>query len=301
MVILRTLHISDLHFDGYHSEKSNFLEKRFCSNVPLITGTLKLSILEYWKDTIDAVLISGDLTCLAKPRDFKHAIEWVDEINKSIPVFLIPGNHDRYDFDLFALPAGIEFDNTFTHYWEKNKRIQSIRLKKDGVDVVSVILCDFTLKEKKESKYVLGHYGQGKFDDDDLKLLNSIAEEEKDLPQLCMIHFSPEIKTRPFDILKKMKNQFEILINGDLLLKGLNELGISYIFCGHTHKKDFYTTSKFREIEIHCSGTSGCIKKKHDTSIHFRDIHINNSNGEIDKIVKQDFSWKNSRERFEPA
>lgn len=289
----KILHISDLHFDGYFFNQKG--KKGFCKADPYVTGNLKYCIKNKWLD-IDAVLISGDLTCLGLDKDHKKAYEWVDDVNKVVPIVLLPGNHDRYEFDVLAYPASTEFDNVFHQYWEKNKKVQVFRLPPTPIPQFSVICCDFTLKQKTNSKYVFGHYGQGKVYPEELVDLEKATKEEQDkgLAVLWMIHFSPEIRTRWTKPLDGLKKSFEILIDAKLFLEKAEDLRVKHILCGHTHKKSLFNATNFPNIEIHCSGTSGCIFKNHDTSIHFRTIFIDN-NSEIEKIIKEDFVWKDDR------
>ena len=295
MESFKILHISDLHFDGYFFDQ-NIIKKRFCQSNKHVTDTLKYSIIHHWKDKIDAVLISGDLTCLGLDKDLKKAYRWIDEVNKVVPTVLLPGNHDRYEFDVFAYPASIEFDNVFHQYWERNKKVQVFHLPRTTAPLLSVICSDFTLKNKSDSMYVFGRYGQGKVYPEILDELENATKNEKinGLPVLWMIHFSPEIRTRPSKLLKKMKSQLEMLIDAEKFLERANDLGVEFILCGHTHKKSLFHAIKFPSVEIHCSGTSGCTRRGNDTSIHFRTIFIDNNN-DITKIIKEDFEWMSYR------
>jgi len=296
MVSIKILHISDLHFDGYFFV-NNDKKKYFCKANPYVTDTLKYSITNDWKDIIDAVLISGDLTCLGLDKDLNKAYRWIDEVNRFVPTVLLPGNHDRYEFDVHAYPASIEFDNIFHQYWGRNKKVQVFQLPRTTSPRLSVICSDFTLKNKSDStNEVFGRYGQGKVYQEILVELDTATRLEKTngLAVLWMIHFSPEIRTRPFKPFKKYKSQFEILIDAKKFLQKANNLGVEFILCGHTHKKSLFNPKKFGNIEIHCSGTSGCIHKDCDTSIHFRTILIDNNN-DITKIIKEDFEWMNDR------
>ncbi len=295
MKVFKILHISDLHFDGCWLVQDR-MKKRFCQSDPHVTNALQYCIRNKWLECLDAVLISGDLTCLGLDRDLNKAYEWVDDINKVLPTFLLPGNHDRYEFDVLGYPASIEFENVFHEYWEKNKKVQVFHLPSTSTPQLSVICCDFTLKQKTDSKHVLGHYGQGKVYPEELGDLENATKKEQDcgLPVLWMIHFSPEIRPRPTNLRDKLKKPLEILIDANIFLEKAEALGVKHILCGHTHKKDLFHPTGFDNIEVHCSGTSGCISKDHDTSIHFRNIFINN-NSEIEKIIKEDFVWEDYR------
>ncbi len=44
----------------------------------------------------DHIVVTGDLTNLALPREFDHAIEWLSRLGSPDDVSVIPGNHDAY-------------------------------------------------------------------------------------------------------------------------------------------------------------------------------------------------------------
>jgi 3',5'-cyclic AMP phosphodiesterase CpdA len=73
--LLRILHVSDVHFGRKHvAELSDALSRLVVSRRPT------------------AVVVSGDLTQRAKPREFRQAREWLDGL--AAPTAFVPGNHD---------------------------------------------------------------------------------------------------------------------------------------------------------------------------------------------------------------
>lgn len=69
------LHISDIHFGPHHLQ-------------PAAAGVLELAE----RRRPDLVVISGDLTQRAKPRQFRAARRFVDRL--TTPTITVPGNHD---------------------------------------------------------------------------------------------------------------------------------------------------------------------------------------------------------------
>ncbi len=74
---LRLLHISDLHF-GPHSiaEQADGARRLFAS------------------EKFDAIVVSGDFSQRARPREFMQAAEFLAEARKHAPVLTVAGNHD---------------------------------------------------------------------------------------------------------------------------------------------------------------------------------------------------------------
>lgn len=71
----RLLHVSDVHFGPPHLPR-------------VAEGVLELAR----QRRPDVVVVSGDLTQRAKPRQFRRAREWVDRM--PVPAVVVPGNHD---------------------------------------------------------------------------------------------------------------------------------------------------------------------------------------------------------------
>jgi len=86
----RILHISDVHFGPHHLKD---------------LSEAVVELVE--RERPDAVLISGDLTQRAKPKQFREAREFVDRL--AAPTLCVPGNHDvpLYRFwERFGAPYG---------------------------------------------------------------------------------------------------------------------------------------------------------------------------------------------------
>lgn len=73
----RLLHISDIHFGPKH--------------LPEVAAGVEVLVAERRPDL---VVLSGDLTQRAKPRQFRAARAYVDTLRRTAPVLAVPGNHD---------------------------------------------------------------------------------------------------------------------------------------------------------------------------------------------------------------
>ncbi len=73
----RLLHISDVHFGPKH--------------LPEVAAGVESLVAERKPDL---VILSGDLTQRAKPRQFRAARAYVDRLRRTAPVLAVPGNHD---------------------------------------------------------------------------------------------------------------------------------------------------------------------------------------------------------------
>ena len=74
----RILHLSDVHFGPHHDPAAAE------AALALAAGRRP-----------DLVVLSGDLTQRAKPRQFAEARRWVDRIAAhGLPTLTVPGNHD---------------------------------------------------------------------------------------------------------------------------------------------------------------------------------------------------------------
>jgi 3',5'-cyclic AMP phosphodiesterase CpdA len=89
---LRLLHVSDLHF-GRHSiaEQAEGARRMFAS------------------EKFDAIVVSGDFSQRARPREFVQAAEFVADARAHAPVLTVAGNHDtawwRAPLGIGSVPA----------------------------------------------------------------------------------------------------------------------------------------------------------------------------------------------------
>ncbi len=99
------LHISDLHFSHVTYHPSQIFSKRWIGNLNLLLfrkRQIATELIPNFFQLVDrlqpsSILISGDFTSTALPKEFELAKEFLLEIKKrKIQIFGIPGNHDTY-------------------------------------------------------------------------------------------------------------------------------------------------------------------------------------------------------------
>ncbi|MEO0909912.1 MAG: metallophosphoesterase, partial [Pseudomonadota bacterium] len=86
------LHLTDIHFDGTDSTEINTYVRRFLEYLSSI-GTEKNSPLEF-------IVLTGDITFSGRPEQFVFFEDiflsrLFHTIEREIPVFVVPGNHDQ--------------------------------------------------------------------------------------------------------------------------------------------------------------------------------------------------------------
>ncbi len=105
--VLRTMklaHLSDLHFYRFPSWKGIWSKRLVGLTNLYIRGRIRhfntdiamLAIRSVIEDEPDGVMISGDLTALGSPEEFKMARQALDPLIARIPTVIVPGNHDYY-------------------------------------------------------------------------------------------------------------------------------------------------------------------------------------------------------------
>ncbi|WP_449244004.1 metallophosphoesterase family protein [Desulfobacca acetoxidans] len=287
------MHLSDLHLAGKYRTLYELYGKL---NIPLsVYNPDALSavseIIYNWREEIDGILISGDIATTGSYHDLEHAREllfrsthgWLSNKKTSTPapnglikpIILVPGNHDRYA-SLAGFP-GKKFYTLFSSYWAAGiGGVQTFFLPDAGLPILSIVSVDFSLENIRDSSCRFGHYGQGKVYVD--RLQNLVKETERitrsyhDCGVVWMVHFAPEFE-RHHQLDPRM-----VLIDSNDLIEAAEEVGVKYIFCGHTHRYADYLAKTDGRVQIHCAGTSLCVEDDQDTTIHLRIIELDGSN-----------------------
>ena len=120
------------------------------------------------KPTPDVLLISGDLTDCGLAEEYAFLRELLAPL--TMPVYVIPGNHDRREtlHDAFFEDGYLPEDGTFLHYVIEDNPVRLI-----GLDTV-----------------VPGE-GHGEMDDERLAWLERTLDEGGDKPTLIFMHHPP--------------------------------------------------------------------------------------------------------------
>lgn len=289
MAAFRLLHISDLHIAGEANRYTLFdPDKPGASFIKCLTklqSPLKIPShdsraaralaiqLKKERDRYDAILISGDIATTGSDEDLSAAysllhgkvyhksqlIEQIPAICDTAKLIWMPGNHDRYkDNSLRPGCKRFESANYFGKSWRKSGQfptdlgmpdgpVHSYHLQKDGSQL-TIICADFSYKHLS----ITGdHIGQGYASSDVLNELKRVTEASRERFEITavawVIHFPPAFP----EISQSLK-----LVNDDKLLSLAEELNISVIFSGHTHKAADYRAPNNQNIRIICCGTT---------------------------------------------
>ncbi len=133
---IRIAQISDMHCYRVTLSPTQFFSKRWVGNFNVIFNRR----LKYYADPNSALIslfedlgikhlvISGDLTTTALPKEFEASKQFTDQVNgRGIMTHLVPGNHDNYT-------RKSKRDQVFYQYFE-NEEAHGFVMKRDKVAV----------------------------------------------------------------------------------------------------------------------------------------------------------------------
>lgn len=312
----RVLHLSDLHLSGINSGRyRTFIRPTKLLSIYNDRALEAIAEFVYMlRGELDAILISGDIAATGAESDLGRAIEffntpansfserpWLNYKRKPTiqtytkPIIILPGNHDRYR-NISGWPGNL-FYSYFSSYWTVGVGgIQRCLLPNNELPVLAIICSDFSLDKIKHSsmRWKGGHWGQGKVY---RNRLNELIEQTKRVANshpscaiIWMLHFAPKFEDH-HSLMEQMK-----LIDSDLLTEEAEKTGVRYIFCGHTHLNRKYRIRDSNGIWILCAGTSTCIGSNNETTIHLRDIEI--EDGKVVQIRSRDFIYNPEQQTF---
>jgi 3',5'-cyclic AMP phosphodiesterase CpdA len=256
------LHISDLHISKY-PELREFKHRSWRERLDALhkgtyaashsTGRLKALVRLVYKleSRLDAVIITGDIATTGLTFDLEFALRFVEGIpdatdkyrsnnfptisGTQLPIFLLPGNHDRYKPLLRRfgyIPGWTNFHKVFHKHWGSNVKINS--LKSDNF-CVGIIAADFGLRSARDSTLpqLVNMYAQGKVYQDTLDELVSATNsyiddhiEESEVAIIWALHFPPLAPNLP---------PYMELLDSANLISAANQTGVMLILSGHTH------------------------------------------------------------------
>jgi Icc protein len=168
----------------------------------------------------DLVIATGDLTDCGLPEEYEELSDLLDPL--SMPVYLVPGNHDRRGqlFDEFGSDGYFRRDDGFLHYVVEGHDVRLI-----GLDTV-----------------VPGH-GHGEMCTERLAWLKNRLGEDRRSPTLVFMHHPP-FSTGLHDMDRINCRNGAALAD---LLRGFDN--IERVVCGHHH----------RPITVRWGGTIGSV------------------------------------------
>lgn len=91
---MRILQLTDLHYRrNYPSSEQEYL--RLLSACPPLSRRLELCAQRLGAETLDGILLTGDLTDYGGPDDFADLKAEISRVFPGVPIAATPGNHDK--------------------------------------------------------------------------------------------------------------------------------------------------------------------------------------------------------------
>ncbi len=211
----RILHTSDLHF-GRPAVAAQLVSLRSC--------IAKLAP--------DAVAVSGDLTQRCTNSEFVRARAYLDDIRKTAPVVVIPGNHDVRWLGAVARNLGLLSKTAHEFKYSRYARHISPELN-PSLEVPGAVIagCNTahgisrgSLTRRLWDLGVIGHVNQR----DLLKVEEAFAKADPEAARVVMIHHNP---------IKGELSGRHGLANTKQALRAFASLGAELVLCGHDHQE----------------------------------------------------------------
>lgn len=225
--------------------------------------TALVNLVHNLKATLDAILITGDIATTGLEFDLAKALLFIEgqpdahEIRTStgfptvsgagVPVYLLPGNHDRYKLLLKRVgyaPGNRKFHQVLRRHWQKDVKVSSIL--KPGL-AIGIIAADFSLRrlldaDKLPNLFVNAH-AQGNVYTDILtqcvtetKSFQAQYEDDNDVFIIWAMHFPPA----PSPAASYMR-----LINREALIAKAEDCEVDLILSGHTHEPFEFSSPQY--------------------------------------------------------
>lgn len=309
------LHISDLHitessFDALHGKAAIRRYRRPRDLVERRSRPAALRLLKavaqaaYLASPLDAILITGDLanwgesSALTAARNFVVARSvdgWHDAQGRptlgraTVPVHLLPGNHDRYHGPGgVGIPGGALFDAVFQDHWNVGQGISFFVLGQS----LGVVKADLTLSSMLHGTSLEGGlFGQGKAYVERVAFLKVQTEllryKHPGIAVLWAVHFAPNFDGLDADLQ---------LIDGGRLIEAAQEMNVDYLLCGHTHRHRSYPAGTGRPVTIHCVGSAAQEGEDSENTLNLFEVEV--EGGSITRFVPTVLEYKGPAEGF---
>jgi 3',5'-cyclic AMP phosphodiesterase CpdA len=285
---------------------SSYLPQTYCPDVARKAAKL---IFEQ-RHGKNLILMSGDIATTGLPHDLAVAHRYVaapaaahrgfrsdaGEATFNIPglpVFLLPGNHDRFQNNL-GLAGGRTFDFTFRDYWGRKRRFVRVARMRDRAsgDLLVLVAADFCLFSDRDAMAPNFVYrlGQGRVRDEPLEELVGVTEEvlagDETAALVWVLHFPPAAGA------SGVKDKYKLL-EYQRVLDAADDLGVKLILAGHIHHP-----TQFREgaTIVQCAGSALSFFDIDGNWIHFLEIHAAGRAATLQRRI--DYRWNEDQSDF---
>jgi DNA repair exonuclease SbcCD nuclease subunit len=237
------------------------------------------------RNSIDAIIVSGDLATTGKPIDLAPARSFVEDAGVSgpyinfmsqtlaatgRPIYFLPGNHDMYRDDS-GLPGSPHFHLMLEqHLPNRNGAVGWwTRTKPSSGQKLGCVYGDFTLRSVMDAQNPAFYHGRGRVYPD---VLSDMIERTEDLKAsdenmaiIWLIHFAP-FAMCPTEL---------HLIDWQNVVAAAERLGVICTLCGHTHQQN--RMSRDNHV-LYCSGSAGSVDPIGESRVHVIEIDAEQRN-----------------------
>lgn len=247
----------------------------------VLAGDLKKRVLT---NSLDGIIVTGDLATTGNDRDISVAKSFLTgtlgpefvlpelasgfmNFYDTLPVIVLPGNHDRYTENFLGRSKSFEGNSAFTPSWDggfnhinkviadnNSDRLRYAIFERDSEKLI-FIQADFSLERWGDASAfngISGILGQGLAYRKVIKALKKLtARLQKDFScesVVWLCHFPPEVEDD-----KICPRNMELLC-GNRLSKAASESKVAYILAGHVHHHINY--SPINGVEVICTASA---------------------------------------------
>jgi 3',5'-cyclic AMP phosphodiesterase CpdA len=220
--VAKILHASDLHFGQ-----------------PAVAGRLASLKSCITKLAPDAVAISGDLTQRCSNSEFVRARAYLDDIRKTAPVIVVPGNHDVRWVGAVTRNFGLLRKTAHEFKYSRYARHISPELN-PSLEIPGAVIagCNTahgisrgSLTRRFWDLGVIGHVNER----DLQKVEEAFSRAAPDAAKVVMIHHNP---------IKGETSGRHGLANTEAALRAFASLGAELVLCGHDHQEAVHTVEE---------------------------------------------------------
>ena len=328
MAFFHLLHLSDFHlavrphvvawpdrFDA-RNDPDEEIRLLFSSSHNLNVARVVASRCYLFSEPLDALLITGDLATTGDDHDLDVAWRLVEAPGQSPsapwltaeeqptlaarekPIFLMPGNHDRFD-GVVKRAGGTSFFGYFSpKYWPAADRVKSYPvLERDG-ERLAIIAADLCLAGNTDASWRVGGFfawlGQGRAYASVLAALGRKTVETRSrfgpVAIVWAVHFPPHFKGLPGSL---------VLLEQDRLVEAARAAGVAHLFAGHTHEARPYVVPGSPLLSVYCAGTAMQYVAPHGNTIHPLTIEV--VHGQVVQVDWQTLRWDAAVADFRPV